>query len=134
IVWLAPSRVKIAQDYLTRKTGWSLFSGFLILLGAVPIVVLLAMTIIGIPLIPFFILLLIAVVVFGLAALLSWLGYWAPIFKDKKSPTGAVIIGFFIFLIINMIPVIGGIFLLLASLAAAGATFLSRFGKKSRAM
>ncbi|MBN2344253.1 MAG: hypothetical protein JXX29_11960, partial [Deltaproteobacteria bacterium] len=68
IVWLAPSRVKIAQDYLTRKTGWSLFSGF------------------------------------------------------------------FIFLIINMIPVVGGIFLLPASLAAAGATFLSRFGKKSRAM
>lgn len=134
IVWVAPSRVTIAKDYLVKKTGWSFLSGLLIMLATVPLVVLLTMTIVGIPLIPFLIFLLIAVVVFGLAALLLWLGYWMPIFKNKKSPVGAVVVGFFIFLLINMIPIIGGIFLLVASLAAAGATFLSRFGKQSRAL
>lgn len=134
IVWVAPQRVAIARDYLVQRTGRSLLSGLLILLGLVPLIVLLAVTIIGIPLIPFVILLLIAVVVFGLAALISWLGYRIPLFKDKKSPAGAIVLGFFAFLLINMIPIVGGIFLLIASLAAAGATFLSRFGKSSRAI
>lgn len=134
IVWIAPERVTIARDYLVKKTGMSLFSGLLILLGTIPAIIFLAITIIGLPLIPFLILLLIGVIIFGLSALLLWLGNWIPLFKNKKSPTGAIILGFLVFLLINMIPVIGGIFLLLASLAAAGATFLSRFGKKSRAL
>ncbi len=134
IVWIAPERVTIARDYLVQKTGMSLFSGLLILLGTIPAIIFLAITIIGVPLIPFLILLLIGIIIFGLSALLLWLGNWIPLFKNKKSPTGAIILGFLVFLLINMIPVIGGIFLLLASLAAAGATFLSRFGKKSRAL
>jgi hypothetical protein len=134
IVWIAPERVTIARDYLVKKTGMSLFSGLLILLGTIPAIIFLAITIIGVPLIPFLILLLIGIIIFGLSALLLWLGNWIPLFKNKKSPTGAIILGFLVFLLINMIPVIGGIFLLLASLAAAGATFLSRFGKKSRAL
>ena len=134
IVWIAPDRVAIAKDYLVQKTGWSLLSGLLILIGTVPAIVFLAITIIGAPLIPFLILLLIAIVIFGLAAMLLWLGNWIPLFKSRKSPTLAIVIGFLVFLIINMIPVVGGIFLLLASLAAAGATFLSRFGKQSRAL
>ncbi|MBN2526376.1 MAG: hypothetical protein JXR76_08280 [Deltaproteobacteria bacterium] len=132
IVWIAPGRVNVAKEYLAKKTGWSLLSGLLIMLGTVPAIVLLAVTVIGIPLIPFLLLFLLAVVIFGLSAMFSWFGYWMPVFKNKKSPTGAILLGFLVFLIINMIPVVGGIFLLFASLAAAGATFLSRFGKKSR--
>ena len=58
-----------------------------------------------------------------------------PLITDDTVVFGllALCLGFVVFLLINMIPIVGGLFMFLAALAAAGAAFLSRFGKKETA-
>jgi hypothetical protein len=65
--------------------------------------------------------------------LFLWLGYRIPIFKNKKSKVLAVLIGFAVFTLINIIPVLGCVVVLIAAFAAAGAALQTRFGSRSQA-
>jgi len=133
IAWLAPERVAVAREYLHRRPGWSVLSGVLVVLAVIPLLAVLAITIIGIPLIPIVAVLLAAVLLFGMTALLVWLGEVIPLFRSRKSAIAALCLGFVAFLLLNMIPVLGGIIMAVAAFAAVGATFLSRFGNRPSA-
>jgi hypothetical protein len=114
--------------YLVDRPGLSALGGVAILLGFVPLCVLLAVTIIGIPLIPVAVLLLVALFLFGFTVSAAWLGERLP-FLQEKTPVKTVVLGGAVFALVGLIPWIGTVALILAAAFSAGATFLSRFGR-----
>jgi len=114
--------------YLVDRPGLSALAGVAILLGFVPLCVLLAVTIIGIPLIPVAVMLLVALFLFGFTVSAAWLGERLP-FLQEKTPVKTVALGGAVFVLVGLIPWIGTVALILAAAVSAGATLLSRFGR-----
>ncbi|MCP4679817.1 MAG: hypothetical protein GY854_30865 [Deltaproteobacteria bacterium] len=133
IVALMPKRVERVRDYLTSCPGYSMLGGGAIMLLFVPLIIILAITLIGIPLIPVVIIAMAVMVVVGLTALLIWFGYKIPLFKQNKTQLGALAIGIVVFMVINLIPFLGQVVITLAAFTAAGAVLLSRFGAEPNA-
>ena len=114
--------------YLVNRPGLSALGGAAILLGFVPLCVLLAVTIIGIPLIPVAVMLLVALFLFGFTVSAAWLGERLP-FLQEKTPVKTAAVGGVVFALVGLIPWIGTAALILAAAFSAGATLLSRFGR-----
>ncbi len=133
ILTFMPDRYARVREYLTRRPGKSALTGMIMFLAAVPLCILFGVTVIGIPLIPFLLLALLAFIVVGLTAFLTWLGERIPIFKGRKSPVGALAIGAVLFLIVSLIPMVGSVVLMGVSFVAAGAAFMTRFGAPPKA-
>jgi hypothetical protein len=114
--------------YLANRPGLSALGGVAILLGFVPLCVLLAVTVIGIPLIPVAVLLLVALLLFGFTVSAAWLGERLP-FLHEKTPVKTVALGGGAFVLVALIPWVGTAALILAAAFSAGATLLSRFGR-----
>jgi hypothetical protein len=119
------SRIK---TYLVNRPGLSALGGLAILFGFVPLCVLLAVTIIGIPLIPVAVLLLVALLLFGFTVAAGWLGERMPLSQDK-TPLKAVAVGGVVLALVSLVPWVGTAVLILVAAIAAGATLLSRFGR-----
>jgi hypothetical protein len=132
VIMIMPDRIARIRDYLTARPGASTLSGLALLFGTIPLIAILFFTVIGWPLIPLVVLIIVALNIVGLTALLTWFGYKAPFFKNKKSPVGAMLIGLVIVLLISLIPWIGPIAISIAAFIAAGATLLSRFGSEPK--
>ena len=130
LISFAPERVENARAYLEHRPGHSVIAGLAILVGFIPLCILLAITVVGIPLIPVAALILAAITVIGLTAFCTWLGERIPLFKDNKSSIGALAIGLAVLFLVDLIPVIGSTAILVVAFIAAGATLLSRFGKR----
>jgi hypothetical protein len=73
VVLAFPTRVASVRTFLASRPGISSLAGLALLLGFVPLCVLLAVTIIGIPLIPVAVMLLIALFLFGITVCALWL-------------------------------------------------------------
>ncbi|MCP4604531.1 MAG: hypothetical protein GY847_29085 [Proteobacteria bacterium] len=132
VLAIMPKRVERVRGYLTSKPGYSILGGLTIMLAFVPLLILLAITLIGIPLIPVAIIALLVLIVMGLTSLLIWFGYKVPLFKKNKTQIGAMAIGIAVFMLINLIPFLGPALLTFAGFAAAGAALLSRFGAEPK--
>jgi len=128
ILTFMPDRYARVREYLTRRPGKSALTGMIMLLATVPLCILFGVTVIGIPLIPFLLLALLAFIVVGLTAFLTWLGDRIPIFKGRKSPVGALAVGIVLFFMVSLIPLVGTVILMGVSFVAAGAAFMTRFG------
>src|SRR5262249_35703178 len=102
--------------------------GLAIIFGSVPLCVLLAVTIIGIPLIPVAALLLIALLFFGFTVSSGWLGERMPLLRDK-TPVKTVALGGAVLALVGLIPWLGLRVLGLVGAFPAGAALLSRFGR-----
>jgi len=127
-----PERHARVRDYMLRRPGYSVLAGVIIALAVAPACVLFAVTVIGIPLIPVMFLFLLALMVVGLSAFLTWLGEKIPVFKDRKTPVGALAIGVVLFLVISLVPVAGSIVIGAVAFFSAGAALLSRFGSEPK--
>jgi hypothetical protein len=125
-----PSPVARVRTFLATRPGLSSLGGLALLLGFIPLCILLAVTIIGIPLIPVAVMLLIAVLLFGITVAALWLGERIPLLRENKTPLKAVALGSAVFVVVGLIPLIGTLAIFLAALVAAGATLLSRFGRR----
>jgi len=125
-----PSPVARVRTFLATRPGLSSLGGLALLLGFIPLCILLAVTIIGIPLIPVAVMLLIAVLLFGITVAALWLGERIPLLRENKTPLKAVALGGAVFVVVGLIPWIGTLAIFLAALVAAGATLLSRFGRR----
>lgn len=130
VVAVFPSPVARVRTFLATRPGLSSLGGLALLLGFIPLCVLLAVTIIGIPLIPVAVMLLIAVLLFGITVSALWLGERIPLLRENKTPLKAVALGGAVFVVVGLIPWIGTLAIFLAALVAAGATLLSRFGRR----
>ena len=129
VVAAFPGHVTRVKAFLASRPALSSLGGLAVFVGFMPLCVLLAVTIIGIPLIPVAALLLLTVLLFGATVSAMWLGERVPLLREGKTPLRAVAIGGAILLVIGMIPWIGTLAVLAAALIAAGAALLSRFGR-----
>jgi hypothetical protein len=130
VVALFPDSVARVRAFLTSRPGLSSLGGLALLVGFIPLCVLLAVTIIGIPLIPVAVMLLLTVLLFGLTVAALWLGERIPLLRENKTPLKAVALGGAVIVVVGLAPWIGTLAILLVALVAAGATLLSRFGRR----
>jgi hypothetical protein len=124
-----PGALTRIETYLVRRPGLSALGGVAILLGFVPLCVLLAVSVIGIPLIPVAVMLLIALLLFGFAVSAAWLGERMPVGQAQRTPVKAVAWGGAILAVVGLVPWIGTTVLILVAAVSAGAALLSRFGR-----
>ena len=125
-----PGALGRVRTYLLARPGLSALGGVAILLGFVPLCVLLAVSVIGIPLIPVGVMLLVALMLFGFAVSAAWLGERIP-GGESRTPLKAVAWGGAILALVGLVPWIGTTVLVLVAAISAGATLLSRFGRTS---
>jgi len=116
------------KTYLVDRPGLSALGGLALILGFPPLCVLLAVTIVGIPLIPVAALLLVALLLFGFTVSAGWLGERMP-FLREKTPVKAVALGGVVLALVSLAPWLGTATLVLVAAFAAGAALLSRFGR-----
>jgi hypothetical protein len=125
-----PGQVTRVSAFLVSRPGLSSLSGIAVLVGFPPLCALLAVTIIGIPLIPVAVMLLVALLLFGFTVSAGWLGERLPLLRENKTPLRAVALGGGVLAVVGLIPWIGTLVLVLAALVSTGATLLSRFGRR----
>ena len=118
------------RTYLVNRPGLSTLGGIVILLGFLPLCVLLAVTIIGIPLIPVAALFVVALLLVGFTVSAGWLGERMPVSQENRTPVKSVARGGAVLAVIGLLPWIGTIVLILAAAVSAGAALLSRFGRR----
>ena len=124
-----PGALTRIREYLVDRPGLSALGGAAILVGFAPLCVLLAVTIIGIPLIPVAAMLLVALLLVGFTVSAGWLGNRMPVGQENKTPVKSVAIGGAILVLVGLVPWFCTAVLILAAAVSAGATLLSRFGR-----
>jgi hypothetical protein len=133
LLTFVPERVQRVRTYLVENTGRSALMGLALLLGTLPLIALLCVTIVGIPLVPVVVVILLCLAALGLTALLTFIGDRLPLFVGRKTPLGAMLIGLVLFILVDLVPVLGVMLIFVASLVAAGAALLARFGSEPKA-
>ncbi len=123
-----PHALSRIRTYLVDRPGLSALGGLAILLGFLPFCALLAVTIIGIPLIPVAVMLLVALLLFGFTVSAGWLGERMP-FLQEKTPVKTVALGGVVLALVSLVPWIGTSVVIIVAAIAAGATLISRFGR-----
>lgn len=127
---LFPQQVQSTAQAVFSRPGAVIGWGLLALVLAVPLMVLLAITIIGIPLI------LVEVLALALAGLLGYTALAHAVGEKiigaapggRVNPLGVIALGVLILGVISMIPWAGSLFSLLVFILAVGAALASRFG------
>jgi len=123
-----PGALSRVKTYLVDRPGLSALGGLAIIFGFVPLCVLLAVTIVGIPLIPVAVLLLLALLFFGFTVSAGWLGERMPMLHDK-TPVKTVALGGVVLALVGLVPWVGTAVVVLSAAFPAGAALLSRFGR-----
>ena len=124
-----PGALGRVQTYLVDRPGLSALGGVAVLVGFVPLCVLLAVSVVGLPLIPVVVMLLVALMLFGFSVSAAWLGQRIPVGGEPKTPVRAAAWGGGILALVSLVPWIGTMALVLIAAVSAGATLLSRFGR-----
>lgn len=127
---LVPRRVAQIATAFPEKWGWALLTGLLAYAGMVVACVILACTLIGIPLA---IALGFAVKVIkwlGLAAILFLVGQTMGrnLFKRDLSHLACVMGGFVVYAVLSLIPLFGAAFTIVLNMLAVGIALLTKFG------
>jgi len=125
-----PGALMRVREYLVDRPGLSALAGIAILLGFAPLLFMLAVTVIGIPLIPVAAMLLAALFLFGFTVSAGWLGDRMPVSQENKTPVKSVVRGGAVLVVVGLLPWIGTAALILTAAVSAGAALLSRFGRK----
>lgn len=127
---LFPDRVKMSAEALSSKTGPVIGWGLLATVLAVPLMILLAISIIGIPLILVEIIFLAVAALLGYTAITQLLGtrMISSAASRPVHPFAALALGVFIISLLSMVPVIGSLVSLAVFVIAVGSALVSRFG------
>jgi hypothetical protein len=131
VMWVAPRAVAGVAPAVTSDPVKSVLYGLLGYLALVPLTIVLLISLLGIPLIPFLWLSVAAARLVGQVALGLVAGrYILRQTNSAQSQTVAVAIGLLVLGIITLIPVAGGFAGLFYSLVGFGAVVWTRFGRK----
>jgi hypothetical protein len=106
--------------------------GIVTLVGFLPFCLLLAVSLIGIALLPVAFFALVFVYVTGYTAFSVWLGRRLPVFVGRKTLLGAMGIGLGTLSLLALIPWLGTFFCFLIATVGAGAVMISRFGTPAK--
>jgi hypothetical protein len=130
LVLLAPRQVQAVRQTVREHVAMATLVGLALLVGFVPLCILLAISLFGIPLIPVAALVLLAAIIMGLTGIAAAIGYATPPIKDPDNLFGAMALGVLLLALVSAIPVLGALVLFSASFYGAGAALLSRFGTR----
>ncbi len=132
LIWLIPERIERTCAYLNQKTGYAVLAGSALFVGFFPLLIVVAISIVGLLVIPLLVLFWLALLVFGLCSVMTWIGYAVPLFQSNKTRWHAALIGAAIVFLVSLIPYAGPVILTGVTFVAAGAVLLSRFGAKPK--
>ena len=134
LVTLFTKPLGITSYYIEKLPGHALLWGFLGSILSVPLIILMALSIIGIPFIPLFVLILASACVFGYIAASHIIGkkFLKTIRIYNQPMMFETLIGLLLLFIINFLPIFGWIVKLLFGLMGLGAVIATRFGTQNR--
>ncbi len=123
----------ISSYYVERQPGHALLWGLLWCVLIIPIIVLMVISIIGIPFIPLFLLILASACVFGYIAAAQLIGkiFLRYIRQYNRPMMAEVLTGLVLLFIISLLPVFGWIVKALFGIMGLGATVMTRFGTEN---
>lgn len=128
----APQRMKALEGEIHAQPGKSFVTGILGSLALIPLTVLLAVTLVGIPFMIAMWLMASLGVAMGYAAFASEVGMRLPMFRGKKTQALVLAVGLFALLVIGFIPVIGPLVEVSVAMIGFGAIIRTRFGSLRR--
>ena len=123
-----PLRTRMALDRLERHPGLSVAAGLLGWVAVIPVAILLAVTILLIPLIPLEAVALVAAIFIGKAALALLVGrrlYELVQPQNTPSPIVALVLGLVLLTAAELVPVVGALVTILVGLVGLGAVLLT---------
>lgn len=131
---LFPRQVKKVGEAVTERTGPVVGWGILAAALAVPLMIVLAITIIGIPLILVEIFFLAAAAILGYTGIASLIGERVVGVSSSASmnPFGSLAIGVLIIGLVSLIPVLGWLVSVAVFVLAIGAALVTRFGTNGK--
>jgi hypothetical protein len=133
ILALFPRRIDVVAASFTTHPWKSLFTGLLGLVALPILLVLLAATVIAIPLLPVAVLLVVAAGILGFAALSFYIGRALPLRIERGTSVLQLAIGTAFVVLVTSIPLLGWMAWTAALLLTFGAVLRSRFGSQGGA-
>ncbi|ADL08692.1 polymer-forming cytoskeletal protein [Thermosediminibacter oceani] len=128
---LFPNSVRTAAQAVDKDTGNKLLKGFLIMLLTPVVALLLVFTLIGIPLIPAVIILVVAAGFFGYLAISVFLGRKLNVhLRINTNLFTEYLLGALALWLVQLVPYVGGIVSLVVFILSLGITLETRFGTK----
>ena len=127
-----PARMKELSAEIKSQPLKSGLTGLLGFLAMVPITVVLAITLIGIPVAVALWLVVPVVSALGLAVLAGEIGLRVPVLRGRKTQAVVLALGLFVLLAVGSLPGIGQLVMGLATLVAFGAAIRTRLGNRPR--
>lgn len=128
---LFPRPVKAAGDAISLNAGPVIGWGLLTTILAIPVMILLGLSIIGIPLIMVVLMVLAAAAILGYTAITNFVGgrlAYVASPSSRLSPLGAIVIGVLVIGLISMIPIVGWLVSWFIYAVAIGAALVTKFG------
>lgn len=130
----APQRVRLLEQEIQRAPVVDGAMGALGFIALIPATVLLAITLIGIPVAVLLWPLVGLVSLFGLTALANLIGARLPFFKGRRTQALVLAVGVFALLLTALIPVVGPLALTIAACISFGAVLRTRLGFKNQSL
>lgn len=131
---LFPARMKELGEEIRRHPTRSGLVGLLVVIALLPTLVVLTVTIIGIPLALALMLLVPLLTVLGFSAVASELGKKLPLMRGRKTQAMVLAMGLVVLLLLGQLPVLGPAVLTLAALTSLGAVTRTRFGHRPQGL
>lgn len=129
---LFPARMKELGAEVRAQPVKDGVVGLLGALALIPTLLVLTVTIIGIPLVLALLIVVPLVTALGFAAVASELGTRMPVLVGRKTQALVLALGLLILLVVGRIPVLGTLTLTLAAFVSLGAVIRTRFGNRPR--
>lgn len=130
--WLFPLATRRVAGALSGNPAKAAIAGLLGYLAIIPAVIVLAITLLGIPLIPLFLLAVLIARLLGQVALALVAGKWlfARLQNNETSEWVLTVVGLLGLGVLTLIPIVGGLASLFYGLVGFGAVILTRFGTR----
>ncbi|MCC6806367.1 MAG: polymer-forming cytoskeletal protein [Deltaproteobacteria bacterium] len=128
LIAFVPERIERVTSMLDTKPAQAAAGGILTVVGFLPFCVLLAVSVVGIALLPVAFFALVFVYVAGYTAISVWLGRKIPIFVGRKTLLGAMGVGLGALTLLAIVPWFGTLLCFCIATIGAGAVVISRFG------
>jgi hypothetical protein len=131
---LVPERVELLAEEFPARWPAALFLGLAFSVLGMPLIyVLLALSLIGIPLIPFAFFTYVVLKWMGIAGIFMFVGQKLGSLAGRRiTLLPAVLLGFLVFGLIKLIPVVGFLVWLILGWLGIGLILLTRFGKRRK--
>ncbi|WP_254626347.1 polymer-forming cytoskeletal protein, partial [Myxococcus sp. CA039A] len=127
-----PARMKQVGDEIRARPVQSGLTGLFGVVAMIPLTVVLAITIIGIPAALVLWMAAPLAAALGFAAVASELGTRLPVMRGRKTQAVVLALGLLVLMVVGAIPVLGAIVSTLVVLVALGAVIRTRFGYRPR--